>query len=55
MFKVVINVCIQYTISSRAALVLPAVDQPLGRVRRASKGILYTMLMLKEVISKQKY
>ena len=33
--------CIQDTLSSRAALGLPAV-QPLGRVRRASKGILHT-------------
>ena len=30
--------CIQYTLSSRAALGLP-----LGRVRRASKGILHTI------------
>ena len=34
--------CIQDTLSSRAALGLPAV-QPLGRVRRASKGILHTI------------
>ena len=33
--------CIQDTLSSRAALGLPAV-QPLGRVRRASKGVLHT-------------
>ena len=33
--------CIQDTLSSRAALGLTAV-QPLGRVRRASKGILHT-------------
>ena len=36
-----IHICIQDTLSSRAALGLPAV-QPLGQVRRASKGILYT-------------
>ena len=34
--------CIQDTLSSRAALGLPAAVQPLGRVRRASKGILHT-------------
>ena len=36
--------CIQDTLSSRAALGLPAAGfvQPLGRVRRASKGILHT-------------
>ena len=36
--------CIQDTLSSRAALGLPAV-QPLGRVRRASKGILHTSIL----------
>ena len=36
-----VSICIQDTLSSRAALGLPAV-QPLGRVRRASKGILHT-------------
>ena len=36
------RICIQDTLSSRAALGLPAV-QPLGRVRRASKGILHTI------------
>ena len=35
--------CIQDTLSSRAALGLPAAFRPLGRVRRASKGILHTM------------
>ena len=34
--------CIQDTLSSRAALGLPAAVQPLGRVRRASKSILHT-------------
>ena len=34
--------CLQDTLSSRAALGLPA--KPLGRVRRASKGILHTNL-----------
>ena len=37
------NRCIQDTLSSRAALGLPAAVQPLGRVRRASKGILHTI------------
>ena len=37
------GVCIQDTLSSRAALGLPAV-QPLSRVRRASKGFLHTIL-----------
>ena len=36
----VILTCIQDTLSSRAALGLPC--RPLGRVRRASKGILHT-------------
>ena len=35
--------CIQVALSSRAALgLLAAFDQPLGRVRHASKGILHT-------------
>ena len=38
-------VCIQDTLTSHAALGLPAV-QSLGRVRRASKGILHTRFML---------
>ena len=38
--------CIQDTLLSRAALGLPAV-QPLGRVRRASKGILHTKIYRK--------
>ena len=44
-FTSVINHCIQDTLSSRAALGLPAAVQPLGRVRRASKGILHTSLI----------
>ena len=40
----VIFSCIQDTLSSRAALGLPAV-QPLGRVRRASKDILHTRFL----------
>ena len=36
--------CVQDTLSSRAVLGLPAV-QPLGRVRRASKGILHSNLV----------
>ena len=40
-FRIRSLICIQDTLSSRAALGLPAV-QSLGRVRRASKGILHT-------------
>ena len=49
----VIHFCIQDTLSPRAALGLPAV-QPLGRVRRASKGILHTVSTYKPIIIFQK-
>ena len=44
---ITVFICIQDTLPSRAALGLPAV-QPLGRVRRASKGIWHTMFLLIE-------